>query len=169
MTKPAQAAAALAEPWVLCRSCRSLVCRRRPLHVCPECGHHGRLSAAQRLTQLLDPSSARTIDGPAAEVDPLSFVDFKQALPDGFQTAEFLLERGLIDAIRTRSALRHTVSRPPEPRSVHIGQLEAAGAAAGCPGPGATTTIDFLADVLAHQDFRKGEHGTDLADRMLTR
>ncbi|OXM62273.1 MULTISPECIES: acetyl-CoA carboxylase, carboxyltransferase subunit beta [Amycolatopsis] len=33
-----------------------------------------------------------------------------QRLPDGFQTAEFLLEHGLIDAIRGRAELRHTLA-----------------------------------------------------------
>ncbi|MGH3866682.1 MAG: acetyl-CoA carboxylase, carboxyltransferase subunit beta [Pseudonocardiaceae bacterium] len=35
----------------------------------------------------------------------------RQTLPPGFQTAEFLLERGLIDMIRPRSALRATLAR----------------------------------------------------------
>lgn len=35
----------------------------------------------------------------------------RQTLPPGFQTAEFLLERGLIDIIRPRSALRVTLAR----------------------------------------------------------
>jgi len=35
----------------------------------------------------------------------------RQTLPPGFQTAEFLLERGLIDIIRPRSTLRATLAR----------------------------------------------------------
>jgi acetyl-CoA carboxylase carboxyl transferase subunit beta len=35
----------------------------------------------------------------------------RQTLPPGFQTAEFLLEQGLIDLIRPRSALRATLAR----------------------------------------------------------
>lgn len=35
----------------------------------------------------------------------------RQSLPDGFQTAEFLLERGFIDAIRPRPLLRATLTR----------------------------------------------------------
>jgi acetyl-CoA carboxylase carboxyl transferase alpha subunit/acetyl-CoA carboxylase carboxyl transferase beta subunit len=35
----------------------------------------------------------------------------RQTLPSGFQTAEFLVERGLIDAIRPRRALRPTLAR----------------------------------------------------------
>lgn len=35
----------------------------------------------------------------------------RQTLPPGFQTAEFLLERGLIDIIRPRGALRSTLAR----------------------------------------------------------
>src|SRR2546430_16244568 len=35
----------------------------------------------------------------------------RQTLPEGFQTAEFLLSHGLIDAIRPRSELRATIAR----------------------------------------------------------
>jgi acetyl-CoA carboxylase carboxyl transferase subunit beta len=34
-----------------------------------------------------------------------------QDLPDGFQTAEFLLEHGMVDAVVPRSRLRVTTSR----------------------------------------------------------
>lgn len=33
----------------------------------------------------------------------------RQRLPDGFQTAEFLLQRGLVDDVRPRAELRHTL------------------------------------------------------------
>src|SRR4051794_40627600 len=87
MTKPVRASSLEAEPWVLCLNRRSPAYRRRL-----ECGHRGRLSAAQRLARLLDPGSAQTIDG-------------------------------------------HAV----------------------------TTTSDFLAEVPAHPDLHKDEHGTDRA------
>src|SRR4029453_3339150 len=35
----------------------------------------------------------------------------RQTLPEGFQTAEFLLSHGLIDAIRPRNELRATLAR----------------------------------------------------------
>jgi acetyl-CoA carboxylase carboxyl transferase alpha subunit/acetyl-CoA carboxylase carboxyl transferase beta subunit len=53
----------------------------------------------------------------------------QQTLPDGFQTAEFLLERGLIDLICPRGALRPT-----------LGRLLAAGG--GRPAPGRRTDRD---------------------------
>lgn len=49
----------------------------------------------------------------------------RQSLPPGFQKAEFLLEHGLIDAIRPRGALRATVARllsvgrPARPGTIH--------------------------------------------------
>ena len=35
----------------------------------------------------------------------------RQTLPEGFQRAEFLLEKGFIDAIVPRAALRETIAR----------------------------------------------------------
>ncbi|MFD8077182.1 hypothetical protein ACFV3E_31535, partial [Streptomyces sp. NPDC059718] len=45
-----------------CERCAALVYGKRyarTLRVCPECGAHGRLTARQRLDQLLDPGSCR--------------------------------------------------------------------------------------------------------------
>ncbi len=78
MTQALQSPPIVGEAWVLCRACHALVyCRRldRSLQVCPECGHHGRMQAPQRLAQLLDPGSISVLDAPAVVVDPLSFVD----------------------------------------------------------------------------------------------
>jgi acetyl-CoA carboxylase carboxyl transferase subunit beta len=47
----------------------------RNLGVCPECGAHHRLPAAERLRQLLDKGSVEVIDCPAVDTDPLDFVD----------------------------------------------------------------------------------------------
>lgn len=56
---------ATAEPdWVRCERCAALVYGKRytrTLRVCPECGAHGRLTARQRLDQLLDPGSCRPL------------------------------------------------------------------------------------------------------------
>ncbi|KWX02964.1 Acetyl-coenzyme A carboxyl transferase alpha chain [Carbonactinospora thermoautotrophica] len=70
--------------WVLCCRCRALTYGKRfvrDLCVCPECGWHARLTAQQRLEQLLDPRSAEQL-APAFDVDtappvydPLGFVD----------------------------------------------------------------------------------------------
>ncbi|GAA4878765.1 acetyl-CoA carboxylase, carboxyltransferase subunit beta [Kitasatospora terrestris] len=64
--------------WVRCEGCAALVYGKRwvrNLRVCPDCGRHGRLTAPQRLAQLLDPGTAEPLDGAAAVHDPLDFVD----------------------------------------------------------------------------------------------
>jgi acetyl-CoA carboxylase carboxyl transferase subunit beta len=64
--------------WVSCRRCRSLVYGKRlqrGLGVCPDCGHHTRVDAHQRLTQLLDPGTIELLDLPVDSGDPLNFVD----------------------------------------------------------------------------------------------
>lgn len=70
---------ALAEPdWVRCERCAVLVYGKRfarALRVCPECGAHGRLTATQRLEQLLDPGSAAPLSDVRPPHDPLDFTD----------------------------------------------------------------------------------------------
>ncbi|QEU90753.1 acetyl-CoA carboxylase, carboxyltransferase subunit beta [Streptomyces kanamyceticus] len=64
--------------WAVCDACRGVVYRtrlRRALRVCPDCGHHHRLSAPERLSTLLDPGSVRQLDFPVAARDPLDFTD----------------------------------------------------------------------------------------------
>lgn len=66
--------------WIKCPRCNSLVYRReleRAYRVCPKCGYHHRLSAAERLTLVLDAGSFREFDGHLAPDDPLGFVDEK--------------------------------------------------------------------------------------------
>ncbi|WP_344890949.1 acetyl-CoA carboxylase carboxyltransferase subunit beta, partial [Nonomuraea antimicrobica] len=73
MTTTAPAAA-----WLACGGCRSLVYGNRlarELGVCPECGHHTRLSAPQRLDQLLDEGTARILPVEPTIEDPLGFSD----------------------------------------------------------------------------------------------
>ncbi|GDY31751.1 acetyl-CoA carboxylase carboxyl transferase subunit alpha [Gandjariella thermophila] len=69
-----------AAEWITCARCRQLVFHRkwaRALGVCPQCGSHSRLSAPQRVAQLLDPESAEIIEFPVNSTDPLEFVDSK--------------------------------------------------------------------------------------------
>ena len=66
--------------WIKCPRCTSLVYRReleRAYRVCPKCGYHHRLSAAERLTLVLDAGSFREFDGHLAPDDPLAFIDEK--------------------------------------------------------------------------------------------
>nr|AGS49862.1 acetyl-coenzyme A carboxyl transferase alpha chain/acetyl-coenzyme A carboxyl transferase beta chain [uncultured bacterium esnapd17] len=78
MTRVDEPDVAAAE-WQACPKCRAITFLRRlerNLHVCPDCGWHARLSAPQRIEQLLDPGSVTELP-PAREVatDPLEFVD----------------------------------------------------------------------------------------------
>jgi acetyl-CoA carboxylase carboxyl transferase subunit beta len=64
--------------WVRCPGCRDLIYVKRfvrSLRVCPGCGRHDRVSAPERIAQLLDPGSTRPIGVAATIEDPLSFVD----------------------------------------------------------------------------------------------
>lgn len=64
--------------WVRCERCGALVYGRRvarTLGVCPECDHHFRLTAPQRLDQLLDPGTMRPLPPVTVPEDPLAFTD----------------------------------------------------------------------------------------------
>ena len=66
--------------WIKCPRCAGLIYRReleRAYRVCPKCGYHHRLSAAERLALVLDAGSFREFDGHLAPADPLRFVDEK--------------------------------------------------------------------------------------------
>lgn len=78
MTKTAKAPDPRPPDWVKCESCGSLVYGKRfarRLRVCPDCGHHARLTAHQRLDQLLDPGSGTPVSTVRTPQDPLGFVD----------------------------------------------------------------------------------------------
>src|SRR5512135_2656141 len=84
-----------ATDWVHCAGCGLMLYAKRlarHLHVCPECGHHGRLSARQRIGQLTDPGSFDELGHDVAGADPLGFVDsrsYQERLQEAFdQTGE---------------------------------------------------------------------------------
>lgn len=65
-------------PWVICPACRQpqhRVSLGENLQVCPDCAGHHRLSAPDRLEQLLDPGSAEAFEADVTLDDPLGFVD----------------------------------------------------------------------------------------------
>ncbi|GAA4545593.1 acetyl-CoA carboxylase, carboxyltransferase subunit beta [Amycolatopsis samaneae] len=85
--------------WELCPGCRAVLYRKRldrDLRVCPDCGHHLRLTAPHRLKTLLDEGSAEPITVPVSEVDPLGFTD----------SMRYPLRR---DAARSRTGLDQAV------------------------------------------------------------
>ncbi|MFC4533217.1 acetyl-CoA carboxylase, carboxyltransferase subunit beta [Sphaerisporangium dianthi] len=65
--------------WTRCAGCAAPVYGRRlarALQVCPECGHHGRLGAHDRLGLLLD-DGWRELPSPPGADDPLRFTDLR--------------------------------------------------------------------------------------------
>jgi acetyl-CoA carboxylase carboxyl transferase beta subunit len=87
-----------ADLWTKCPSCEELLFNKqleKQGRVCPNCGHHFRLSAAARLDLLLDPGSWEERDAGLVSVDPLGFVDQKP-YPDRVAAAQ--VATGLRDA-----------------------------------------------------------------------
>ncbi len=66
--------------WTKCAECGSMIFAKEydeNLRVCPSCGHHGRVGAAMRLEQILDPGYV-LLPAPAVPDDPLRFRDTKR-------------------------------------------------------------------------------------------
>ena len=64
--------------WVTCPACKTILYGKRfarNQHVCPNCGRHARLTAHERLDQLLDPGSMTMLEIWSQASDPLGFVD----------------------------------------------------------------------------------------------
>ena len=62
--------------WVRCPGCEGTLFRKQVaenLEVCPECGHHFRLGARQRIEMLTDPDSFEELFGDVLPADPLGF------------------------------------------------------------------------------------------------
>ena len=84
--------------WTRCPSCEEQLFNKqleKAMNVCPSCGHHFRLSAMARLSQLLDEGTFEERDPGLVSVDPLGFVDQKP-YPDRVAAAQ--LATGLRDA-----------------------------------------------------------------------
>ena len=66
--------------WIRCPECSAILFRRsveNNLWVCPDCQHHFRISAEQRLRQLCDQNSFEPFDTDLIATDPLQFTDLK--------------------------------------------------------------------------------------------
>ena len=69
-----------ADLWTKCPTCAQMLFNKqldKAGRVCPNCGHHFRLSAGARIELLLDHGSFVERDGGLQSVDPLGFVDQK--------------------------------------------------------------------------------------------
>jgi acetyl-CoA carboxylase carboxyl transferase subunit beta len=66
--------------WMRCSDCGAMLFRKvvqEALHVCPECQAHFRISARQRIEQLVDAGSFEEMFDDIEPTDPLKFVDKK--------------------------------------------------------------------------------------------
>lgn len=66
--------------WVKCQGCSATVLSKdieENMSVCPECGHHYRISVARRLESLLDNATWQEFDAGMTSVDFLEFKDAK--------------------------------------------------------------------------------------------
>ncbi|MFG0325874.1 MAG: acetyl-CoA carboxylase, carboxyltransferase subunit beta [Phycisphaerales bacterium JB037] len=66
--------------WLRCPGCGGMIYRRQMeanLHVCPECEHHFRISASERIRQLADTDSFVRHFESLGPTDPLEFTDLK--------------------------------------------------------------------------------------------
>jgi acetyl-CoA carboxylase carboxyl transferase subunit beta len=67
--------------WLRCPGCARMIYRKHleaNLHVCPECSHHYRISAMERVGQLADQGSFQEMFTNLGPADPLKFKDLKQ-------------------------------------------------------------------------------------------
>ncbi|MFO0834609.1 MAG: acetyl-CoA carboxylase, carboxyltransferase subunit beta [Phycisphaerales bacterium] len=86
--------------WLRCPGCAKMVYRKHleaNLHVCPECSHHYRIGAAERVKQLADPDSFQPMFTELAPTDPLKFKDLK-TYKDRLLAEQ--VKTGAIDAIK---------------------------------------------------------------------
>jgi len=85
--------------WLRCPSCAGLIYRKQmeaSLHVCPDCGHHYRIGAAERIRQLADPGSFQPMFTGLTPTDPLAFKDLK---PYSERLVAEQLKTGQLDAV----------------------------------------------------------------------
>ena len=85
--------------WMRCDGCGAMLFRKvveEALNVCPECQHHFRISARQRIEQLVDPGSFEEMFEDIEPSDPLKFVD-KKSYKDRLKAVQ--AETGEKDAV----------------------------------------------------------------------
>jgi acetyl-CoA carboxylase carboxyl transferase subunit beta len=66
--------------WLKCPACGEMIYRKtmeEQKHTCPECRHHFRVNAQERITMLVDPGSFEEMDEKVAPRDILRFADKK--------------------------------------------------------------------------------------------
>lgn len=87
--------------WTQCPECEETIfCKslEANLMVCPKCDHHMRVSARQRVEQLLDPGTFEALDADMAPLDPLGFIDQKAYID---RIKDMQLKTGENDGVQT--------------------------------------------------------------------
>ncbi|MDX9911849.1 MAG: acetyl-CoA carboxylase, carboxyltransferase subunit beta [Phycisphaerales bacterium] len=102
--RPARRSAIPEGLWQRCPSCGQMIYRRQMeanLHCCPECSHHFRISAEERVRQLADTGSFVRMFAGLESGDPLKFKDLK-TYPERVKAEQ--IRTGQADAILAGSA-----------------------------------------------------------------
>src|ERR1041385_2922611 len=87
-----------ADAWEKCDECGHIDIKDRfvrALNVCPNCGHHRRISAQEYIDLLVDEGSWHELDTRLRSTDPLHFENYKQRLETEIHKA------GPLEAVRT--------------------------------------------------------------------
>jgi acetyl-CoA carboxylase carboxyl transferase subunit beta len=97
--------------WVKCPDCSNIIYNKdlaTNLSVCPKCGHHFRVGAADRLRMLFDDGAWTEYDRNLVSTDPLNFTDtkpYKTRLKAGIDNTgvkdAVIVAAGAIDGIQT--------------------------------------------------------------------
>ena len=95
--------------WVKCVACEAVLYRtdlENNLNVCPKCNHHARVSARERIDQLLDTEGRFEIGSEVVPVDVLKFKDTKKyperlsaALEDTGETDALVVMQGSVKSV----------------------------------------------------------------------
>ncbi len=91
--------------WQQCPGCQATIFRKaaeQRLNTCPECGYHWYVSAAERITQVLDAGTFEEWDAGLMPTDPLGFADKK---PYAERLAAEQRRTGLRDAAITGTGM----------------------------------------------------------------
>lgn len=85
--------------WIKCEGCKEIVYKKeveRRSNVCPKCNYHFRISARERIAQLMDQGTFEEMDSGLAALDPLNFND-SMRYPDRIKAA--MKKTGLKEAV----------------------------------------------------------------------
>lgn len=91
--------------WRQCGGCQASIFAKtleEQLHVCPECGYHERVTAKERIRQVLDEGTFEEWDGNLTPTDPLEFAD-KKSYRDRLSAEQ--RRTGLLDAAITGTGM----------------------------------------------------------------